>query len=203
MRRYVAFLFLCLPLLARGAEPEDSEKGIHPEERAQMNLKGGGRVEYEIRHRLHTVQGVSKDVEVRAVSGPKGLQVMGRAPVRSFDSGNSNRDKHVLEVVRANLHPYVIVRALAPEFRLPEPGSSSTILLRSQVELGGVASTPAFNADLKREKDGRLRVDFSFEDRLTDHEIERPKLLLIPVSDEFSVRGELVLEIGDESEDSA
>lgn len=191
----VAISVLCLPLLAHGETPKPTAEPSP--EMVKLHFQGRGKVTYEIRHRLHTVHGVSEEVEVRAVVGADGLQVMGRAPVRSFDSGNSNRDKHVLEAVRADRHPMVVVRGIARDFRLPKVGASAEILLRSQVELAGVASTPAIPATVEHREGGRLGVRFGFEDRLTDHDIERPKLLMIPVSDEFTVRGEFVLERND------
>lgn len=199
MTRFFTVFFLILPFAARGEASEPPEE-TKPPEVESIHYQGGGRVEYEIHHRLHTVQGVSEKVEVRAVVGAEGLQVMGRAQIGSFDSGNSNRDKHVLEVVRADRHPFVIVRGIAREFRLPAVGGSTEVLLRSQVDLAGVAASPTCNATVEHRDDGKLHVAFGFDDRLTDHEIERPKLLFIPVSDAFSVRGELVLERSDAKE---
>lgn len=203
MRRIVcvALLVFGTPLGATAEAPAATEGPTSERAEAvvaeKLQFQGRGKATYEVVHPMHDVRGVSEAVEVRAVVGEEGLQLMARAPVRSFDSGNGNRDKHVLEVVRADRHPMVIVRGLASGFRLPKVGESVDLTLRSQVELAGVVSTPAIQATVTRVEAGRLSVRFRFEDRLSDHDIDRPRLLMIPVRDEFSVEGEIVLERSD------
>jgi hypothetical protein len=198
MKWWMAWLALGAPLLAGAETPpaaQEAEAAVFaPEVDVARSWQGVGTVEYVVRHKLHTVHGVSRQVEVRAVADGTGLKVMGRAPVRSFDSGNSNRDAHVLEVVRADQNPFVVLRGLAKGFRLPKGPGSFTVPLETEVQLAGVSSPVRLTAQVEQLASGDWKVSFAFDHRLSAHSIERPKLLLIPVDDEIAVRGEVLLE---------
>src|ERR1017187_8311455 len=75
---------------------------------------------YNVSRPLHQSEGVSK-----AARGKGGCQAgqcdfLIAVPVKSFDSGDSNRDLHMLQATRGAQFPMVIVRT-----RLPETASGS------------------------------------------------------------------------------
>ncbi|MBS2022456.1 MAG: YceI family protein, partial [Deltaproteobacteria bacterium] len=77
----------------------------------------GSSLRYHIVHKLHTVDAVAKNVEGKALIQPDGsVQIMVRAPVSAFDSGDGNRDEHMKETVESLRFPYVTFKGLA---RLP------------------------------------------------------------------------------------
>jgi len=197
-RWFVACLAFAAPFFAGAEAPPEAREAetivFVPEAGMPRSWAGVGTVEYVVRHKLHTVRGVSRQVEIRAVADGSGLKVMGRAPVRSFDSGNSNRDAHVLEVVRAEKNPLVVLRGMAKGFQLPKGPGSFTVPLETEVQLAGVATPVHLTAQIEELASGDWKVNFAFDHRLSAHSIERPKLLLIPVDDEISIRGEVLLE---------
>src|SRR5690606_3597717 len=188
MKGWIAALALGFPLFAGGqnAAPEAESASLSAGPTQAKSWRGVGTVEYVVRHPLHTVRGKSRKVEIRAVADGSGLKVMGRAPVRSFDSGNSNRDAHVLEVVRAEKNPLVVLRGMAKGFQLPKGPGSFTVPLETEVQLAGVATPVHLTAQIEELASGDWKVNFAFDHRLSAHSIERPKLLLIPVDDEIS-----------------
>lgn len=202
MKRWIAVLALGFPLLALG-EDEAAQSGPPSAEPAEArSWQGVGTVEYVVVHPLHTVTGISRQAEIRAVADGAGLKVMGRAPVRSFDSGNANRDAHMLEVVRAAQNPLVILRGLARGFRVPAAPGSFDVQLESEVQLAGVAAPARLSAQVEQLPNGDWKVRFAFDHRLSAHSIERPKLLLVPVEDAVSIRGEALLEAVDVKNDA-
>lgn len=204
MKGWIAALALGFPLFAGGqnAAPEAESASLSAGPTQAKSWRGVGTVEYVVRHPLHTVRGKSRKVEIRAVADGSGLKVMGRAEVRSFDSGNSNRDAHMLEAVRADRHPLVVLRGLARGFRVPAVPATFSLPLDSEVQLAGVAAPVAISAQVEQLPDGSWKVQFAFDHRLSAHSIERPKLLLVLIDDEITVRGEALLKAIDAKVDA-
>lgn len=149
---------------------------------------------YRLVHKFHEVNGLSRAVEGRARVLPDGtVQVMVRAPLDSFHSGNSNRDAHMLEVTGAAQQPYVVFKGVghldAPD-RYP---ADLRIALRGELTLKSprpveVAAAVHFDAP------DRARVEASFPVSLDEHQVERPELLFVKVDDRVDVDARLELE---------
>src|ERR1700730_16750729 len=75
---------------------------------------------YHVSHPLHQVDGVSRAARGKGVCHAGQCDFLIAVPVSSFDSKDSNRDLHMLQVVRGGQFPMVTVRT-----RLPEDGGSS------------------------------------------------------------------------------
>jgi len=105
-------------------------------------------------------------------------------PVKSFDSGDSNRDLHMLQVTRGAEYPMVTVRT-----RLPESDETeSTIDADLQIQFAG--QTAEFKqVPLKLEKQGNeVHITGTIPATLTDFKIEPPSLLTMPVKNEIPIR---------------
>src|SRR5579863_8028410 len=76
---------------------------------------------YHVSHPLHQTDGVSHDARGKGVCHAGQCDFLIAVPVKSFDSGDSNRDLHMLQVTRGAQFPMVTVRT-----RLPESASTST-----------------------------------------------------------------------------
>lgn len=70
---------------------------------------------YHVSHPLHQVDGVSHAAKGKGVCQNGQCNFLIAAPVKSFDSGDSNRDLHMLQVTRGAQFPLIIVRAQFPE----------------------------------------------------------------------------------------
>src|SRR5579864_8035983 len=88
---------------------------------------------YHVSHPLHTSEGVSHAAKGKGVCHPGQCDFLIAVPVKSFDSGDSNRDLHMLQAVRGAEFPLVTVRT-----RLPENTSlSGTIHADLEVQFSG------------------------------------------------------------------
>lgn len=157
---------------------------------AQSNqLAGNGSVEYRVVHKFHTITGTSKAMVVRGTVDGSGLKVMARAPVSTFDSGNGNRDAHMMEAVEGEKFPWVNVRAIEPGFKLPTGKGTVKVTVQASVELHGVSVSHPIDITLESKDGTSFQASFTFSESLTAHKIERPSLLFVPVDDLITIVG--------------
>src|ERR1019366_1816989 len=78
---------------------------------------------YHVSHPLHQTDGVSHAARGKGVCHLGQCDFLIAVPVKSFDSGDSNRDLHMLQVTRGAQFPIVSVRT-----RLPETASASATI---------------------------------------------------------------------------
>ena len=71
---------------------------------------------YHVSHPLHQSEGVSHAAKGKGVCHAGQCDFLIAVPVKSFDSGDSNRDLHMLQVTRGAEFPIVTVRTRLPEF---------------------------------------------------------------------------------------
>src|SRR5579863_2135036 len=69
---------------------------------------------YHVSHPLHQVDGVSHGARGKGVCHEGQCDFLIAAPVKSFDSGDSNRDLHMQQVTKAGQYPLVSVRTQLP-----------------------------------------------------------------------------------------
>jgi hypothetical protein len=70
---------------------------------------------YHVSHPLHQTEGVSHAAKGKGVCHSGQCDFLIAVPVKSFDSGDSNRDLHMLQVVRGGQFPLITVRTHLPE----------------------------------------------------------------------------------------
>lgn len=141
------------------------------------------RVAYTVNHAFKKATGISQAAKGKARCTAKQCEVLIAVQVNSFDSGDSNRDLHMLETVRAALYPVLTVRGafesslaqkvpFAAEFRIEFAGKTATV--------------PAKILRLEQQG-GQLRVAGQLVLRLAQFEIKAPSLLGFTVDDEVPV----------------
>jgi len=130
-------------------------------------------------HPMHEVEALSKEVVYTASlnSDTKSLQkVTAVVDVTSFDSGNSNRDSHAMEVVDAMSFPEVTFTSASIS-----PQGNSLIVV-GKLTFHGVTNDitatviPEWGSD-------KLVVHAIMPISLTAFKVERPSLLFVPVQD--------------------
>src|ERR1700758_3361806 len=95
------------------------------------------RLSYHVSHPLHETQGVSRTARGKGVCHEGQCDFLIAVPVKSFDSGDSNRDLHMLQAVRGGEFPIVTVRT-----RLPEAFSGSTAIHADlEIQFAGQTAT--------------------------------------------------------------
>ncbi len=152
-------------------------------------LSGTGTVEYHLVHKFHKVIGKSSTMAVRGTVDDSGLKAMARAQVASFNSGNGNRDQHMMETMEEAKYPWVLVRVALPGFKLPTSAASTKITTQGAVELHGVTVSHPIDLQVDTQDGVHFQVSFHFPESLTAHKIERPSLLFIPVDDIINIDG--------------
>ena len=88
---------------------------------------------YHMSHPMHQVDGVSHAAKGKGACDAGQCSFLIAAPVKSFDSGDTNRDLHMLESTRGAQFPMVVVRTSFPETAT----AASTIEADLEIELAG------------------------------------------------------------------
>jgi hypothetical protein len=142
---------------------------------------------YHVSHPLHQSEGVSHEARGKGVCHEGQCDFLIAVPVKSFDSGDSNRDLHMLQTVRGAQFPVVTVRT-----RLPEDGSSSATI-HADLEIQFAGQTAEYKqVPLQLAKDGdNFRITGMIPATLSDFKIDPPSLLAIAVKNEIPVRFEM------------
>ena len=139
-------------------------------------------ITYGMKHALHAWTGTSKEVACAAETNAEGriTRVAATVKVKSFDSQNSNRDAHMLEVTDALTHPNITFSSttVTPE--------SNGYLVKGNLIFHGV--TKPFEARVtEAQKNGRRMISGRFIFLLEDFGIERPTLMLVKTDNEVEV----------------
>lgn len=154
-----------------------------------------GELTYTVVHKLHQVTGTTRKLEGLArlqPGGPTLVQV--RAPVATFDSGNSNRDAHMREATHEPLHPVAEVKGTLPPVTLPLAGPQD-VTLDARVELNGIQQKQAIPVHLEPSGPRAVRAKFSFPISLDAYRVDRPELLLIKIDDRAVISGDVVFAV--------
>jgi len=154
-----------------------------------------GEITYTVVHKLHQVTGTSRKLEGLArlqPGGPTLVQV--RAPVATFDSGNSNRDAHMREATHEPLHPVAEVKGTLPPLTLPL-AAPQDVTMDARVELNGIQQKQAIPVHLEPAGPRAVRAKFSFPISLDAFQVERPELLLIKIDDRAVIAGDVLFAV--------
>ncbi len=144
-------------------------------------IKDESKLTYNLSHPLHEVESTSKEVAYKVEVDPANRvikSVSASVDVTTFDSGNSNRDSHAMEVIDALTYPEVTFASTS----ITQNGDSAKVT--GKLTFHGVTKEILIPAVLKWSPN-RLDVHGDFSISLTAFRVERPSLLMIPVSDEL------------------
>jgi hypothetical protein len=168
----ISLLFLTLPAVAQTE--------------SQWVL-GQSTLTYHVSHPLHQTDGVSHAARGKGVCHAGQCDFLIAVPVKSFDSGDSNRDLHMLQVTRGGQFPMVTVRT-----RLPEDASASATI-HADLEIQFAGQTVTYKqVPFEQAKQGNdARLAGTIPATLSDFKIDPPSLLSMPVKNEIPVRVEM------------
>jgi hypothetical protein len=141
---------------------------------------------YHVSHPLHQSEGVSHAAKGKGVCRDGQCDFLIAAPVKSFDSGDSNRDLHMLQVTRGAEFPLVSVRAHLPQSAL----GAATVQAELEIQFAG--QTVHYKVPFQEVTQGNaIRITGTIPATLSDFKIDPPSLLAIPVKNEFPIRVEM------------
>jgi hypothetical protein len=143
---------------------------------------------YHVSHPLHQVDGVSHAAKGKGVCHAGQCDFLIAVPVKSFDSGDSNRDLHMVQVTRGGQFPMVSVRTRLPE----EASSSETIHADLEVQFAGQSATYKQIPFQHVTQGNETRISGTIPATLSDFKIDPPSLLTIPVKNEIPVHVEMI-----------
>ena len=156
---------------------------------AQMNAQWvleKNTLTYHVSHPLHDTDGVSHAARGKAVCQAGQCDILIAVPVKSFSSGDSNRDLHMLQATRGAEFPLVSVR-----LRLPESAADSP-MIECDLEVEFAGQTARYKAvPFHQATEGALhRIWGTVPAKLSDFKIPLPSLLAVPVKDDAPVNVE-------------
>lgn len=171
MKSFNRFLVLLLLPMSLVAQQQDAIKVFAD--------KGVSIITYAMKHPMHEWEGVSKDVNAVIVYNKvtKAVeQVVVSLKVDSFDSGNSNRDSHALEVLEGLKFPKVTFVST----KIKPNGNMLTI--DGNLTFHGVVKPITF---IVRREDGASKINFEgkFDVLLSDYKVDRPSLFGVKTDD--------------------
>jgi hypothetical protein len=142
---------------------------------------------YHVSHPLHQTDGVSHAAKGKGVCHAGQCEFLIAVPVKSFDSGDSNRDLHMLQVTRGGQFPMVVVRT-----RLPESADASTTI-HADLEVQFAGQTVKYNqvSFQKVILGNETRLSGTIPATLAEFKIDPPSLLALPVKNEIPVSVEM------------
>jgi hypothetical protein len=142
---------------------------------------------YHVSHPLHQTDGVSHAARGKGVCHAGQCDFLIAVPVKSFDSGDSNRDLHMLQVTRGAQFPIVSVRSQLRE------ADSASAAIHADLEIQFAGQTAQYKqVPFQLATQGnQIRISGTIPATLTDFKIDPPSLLALPVKIEIPVRVEM------------
>jgi hypothetical protein len=139
---------------------------------------------YHVSHPLHQSEGVSRVARGKGTCQGGQCSFLIGVPVKSFDSGDSNRDLHMLQVTHGAQFPLVTVRVSLPESAL----TAASLHCDVEIDFAGQKATYR-DVPFQAAKNGNdTRITGTIPATLADFKIDPPSLLAIPVKNEMPVR---------------
>lgn len=172
MRSLLLFLLVPSIMIAQTKKPFDKKKSF---------------VSYEMNHLLHTWVGTSKDLNGVVQLGADGKieKVALVSKVSAFDSENSNRDAHMMEVTEALKYPTISFYSTSVV-----ESKTGELDVKGVLQFHGVNKETSFKANVVTNA-GASVVNGHFIFLLEDYKIERPSFMLNKVDNEVKVKFEV------------
>ena len=147
---------------------------------------------YHVSHPLHQTEGVSHAARGKGVCTAGECEVLVAVPVQSFESGDTNRDLHMVQAVRGATFPMVTVRTTVPE----NGAASGTVHADLEVQFAGqTAHYQQVPFEVTTTGD-ETRIAGTIPATLSDFKIDPPSLLTMPIKNQIPVTVELIWKKG-------
>ncbi|MCP4292485.1 MAG: YceI family protein [bacterium] len=126
------------------------------------------------------------EADLSNLVGPVTLEV--EIDLASFDTGKKKRNKHMRENhLETEKFPSSWFRAGSIKSSSKPSlvtGESVSIVLSGELDLHGVRKAHEVTLKLTRTDDGAVTIEGEFQVKLSDHDIKRPKFLVMKLADE-------------------
>jgi hypothetical protein len=132
---------------------------------------------------MHDVDGVSHAAKGKGICHAGTCNFLIAAPVKSFETGDTNRDLHMIEAVRGAQYPMVVVRAQFPDTETNQP----TVYANLEVQFAGQTAHYAHVAFQRTTQGGETHITGTVPATCSDFKIERPSFLTVPIKNEIPI----------------
>lgn len=144
---------------------------------------------YHMSHPLHQVDGVSHAAKGKGVCRAGVCDFLIAAPVKTFDTGDSNRDLHMLQVTRGAQFPMVVVRTQLPQAAADAAnGNSTTIDADLEVQFAGQTVHYPHIPFQRVIAGNQVHITGVVPATCSDFKIDPPSFLTVPIKNEIPVR---------------
>jgi hypothetical protein len=173
--RFLAILLLAVPAFAQTA-PD------------QTWVLTQSTLSYHMSHPMHEVDGASHAARGKGFCHAGQCDFLIAVPVKSFDSGDSNRDEHMLQVTRGADFPLVTVRFRLPAADLDAP----TLTCDLDVQFAGNAAHYAHIPFHQTIQNGDHHITGTVPSTISDFKIPPPSFLTIPIKNDIPVKVDML-----------
>jgi hypothetical protein len=143
---------------------------------------------YHMSHPMHEVDGASHAALGKGVCHAGQCDFLVAAAVKSFDSGDSNRDLHMIQTARGAQFPIVQVR-----FRLAQSGlNSPTLDCDLEVQFAGNTAHYAHVVFQQTIQGTAHHITGTVPTTVSDFKIDPPTFLTIPIKNAIPVQVDMV-----------
>jgi hypothetical protein len=177
--RLLILLFLSLHAIAQSNQSQPSQSPAD-----HVWLLDQSTLTYHMSHPMHEVDGVSHKAKGKGVCHAGRCDFLLAVPVKSFDSGDTNRDLHMLQVTRGAQFPIVTVRLKLSESSISSPTLDCDLEVQFAGNTAHYSHVP-FTQIIERTAH---HIKGTVPSTLTDFKIEPPSFLTVPIKNEIPVR---------------
>jgi hypothetical protein len=139
---------------------------------------------YHMSHPIHEVDGVSHAARGKGVCHAGECDFLVADPVKSFDSGDTNRDLHMVQVTRGAQYPVVTVRFRVPEQQLASPALDCDL----EVQFAGQTAHYSHIPFQQTIQGNTHHITGTIPSTLTDFKIDPPSFLTVPIKNQIPVK---------------
>jgi hypothetical protein len=138
---------------------------------------------YHVSHPLHHVEGDSHAARGKGICHDGVCSFLAAVPVKTFVTGDTNRDLHMIEVVRGAQFPMVVVRTQLPESDLKGGSINANLTVQFAGQTAHYSNVP-----FKLVPEGKeIRVVGTIPTTVSDFKIKPPELLAMPINNNIPV----------------
>lgn len=138
---------------------------------------------WHITHPVHTAQGTSHDAKGKGICSNGECNFLIAVPVNTFHSGDSNRDLHMLEIVRGAANPMVVVRTHMAQSQLTQ----ATLQADLTVQFAGYTAHYSHVPFQRIQHGNDVEIEGTVPATLTDFHITPPTFLMMPIKNQIPV----------------
>jgi hypothetical protein len=144
-------------------------------------------ISWHITHPVHEVDGVSHAAKGKGSCSAGACDFLIAVPLNTFNSGDTNRDLHMLQVVRGAQFPMVVVRTHLAQSAL----SAATIQADLEIQFAGQTVHYSQVTFTRTQHGADVEIAGVIPATCSDFKIDRPSFLTVPIRNEIPVKIDL------------